>query len=138
VTAGVILDIGLMALFAPAHWEKGRIIMNGEFSRRDFIRAADVLSMGAIAGAPVWAQSANKPNILWLTSEDNGPALGCYGDTFADTPNIDSIAAKGIIHDRACSAKERIAALPKKAKNATPRTGGYPANLMKKTLADLE
>ena len=21
------------------------------------------------------------PNILWITSEDNGPHLGCYGDT---------------------------------------------------------
>jgi arylsulfatase A-like enzyme len=78
--------------------------MNGEFSRRDFIRAAGVLSVGAIAGAPVWAQSADKPNILWLTSEDNGPVLGCYGDTFADTPNIDSIAAKGMIYERAWSA----------------------------------
>jgi len=33
-----------------------------------------------------------------VPSEDNGPHLGCYGDTFADTPNIDSIAAKGMIY----------------------------------------
>ena len=44
------------------------------------------------------AQSADRPNILWITSEDNGPHLGCYGDKYADTPNIDSIARKGVIY----------------------------------------
>jgi len=43
------------------------------------------------------------PNILWLTSEDNGPHLGCYGDEYADTPHIDSIAAKGVIYLNAWS-----------------------------------
>ncbi len=44
-----------------------------------------------------------RPNILWITSEDNGPELGCYGDTYADSPNIDSIAAKGMRYKRAWS-----------------------------------
>ncbi len=39
---------------------------------------------------------APKPNILWITSEDNGPQLGCYGDAFADTPNIDALALRGM------------------------------------------
>jgi len=78
--------------------------MNGRLNRRDFIRAASVVSVGAVMGSDVWAQSADRPNILWVTSEDNGPALGCYGDAFADTPNIDSIAAKGMIYERAWSA----------------------------------
>ena len=33
------------------------------------------------------------PNILWITSEDNGPHLGCYGDTYSVSPNIDALAA---------------------------------------------
>jgi arylsulfatase A-like enzyme len=37
-----------------------------------------------------------RPNILWITSEDNGIELGCYGDNFATSPNIDSLAAQGI------------------------------------------
>lgn len=37
-----------------------------------------------------------RPNILWITSEDNGPQLGCYGDTYADTPNIDRLAQRGM------------------------------------------
>ncbi|MFN3192394.1 MAG: sulfatase-like hydrolase/transferase [Aureliella sp.] len=38
----------------------------------------------------------NLPNILWITSEDNGPELGCYGDSYADTPNLDALAEDGI------------------------------------------
>ena len=34
------------------------------------------------------------PNILWITSEDNGPHLGCYGDTYAVTPNLDRFAKR--------------------------------------------
>ncbi len=41
-----------------------------------------------------------RPNILWLTSEDNGPQLGCYGDSYADTPNLDKLAAAGMMYRR--------------------------------------
>src|SRR5688572_29968794 len=41
------------------------------------------------------------PNILWITSEDNGPHLGCYGDTYATTPNLDALAARGLIYTNA-------------------------------------
>ncbi|MCS7238192.1 MAG: sulfatase-like hydrolase/transferase [Thermoguttaceae bacterium] len=37
-----------------------------------------------------------RPNILWLTCEDMGPNLGCYGDSYATTPNLDRLAAKGL------------------------------------------
>ena len=38
------------------------------------------------------------PNILWVTSEDNGPQLGCYGDDYATTPNLDALAAKSLTY----------------------------------------
>ncbi len=44
------------------------------------------------------AQAQNKPNILWLTSEDHGPHMGCYGDANATTPNVDALAKKGMIY----------------------------------------
>jgi uncharacterized sulfatase len=47
--------------------------------------------------------AADKPNILWITSEDHGPHMGCYGDTFATTPNVDALAAKGMIFKHAWS-----------------------------------
>lgn len=37
---------------------------------------------------------AARPNILWLTTEDISPNLGCYGDTYAVTPNLDSFARR--------------------------------------------
>ena len=45
----------------------------------------------------------SRPNILWITSEDNGPEIGCYGDEYADTPNIDRLAARGMIYLHAWS-----------------------------------
>lgn len=40
------------------------------------------------------------PNILWITAEDISPNLGCYGDTYADTPNLDKLAAGGLRYTR--------------------------------------
>ena len=37
-----------------------------------------------------------RPNILLIVSEDNGPELGCYGDKYARTPNLDQLAAEGV------------------------------------------
>jgi len=36
--------------------------------------------------------AGERPNILWITSEDNGQYLGCYGDPVARTPNLDRLA----------------------------------------------
>src|SRR5688572_17195056 len=52
-------------------------------------------------GGEVFA--ADQPNILWLTSEDHGPEMGCYGDKNARTPNVDALAARGMIFTRAWS-----------------------------------
>jgi uncharacterized sulfatase len=45
----------------------------------------------AAAQAPV-----KRPNILWITCEDMGPHLGCYGDKYATTPNLDRLAARSL------------------------------------------
>ena len=37
-----------------------------------------------------------RPNILWLVTEDMSPYLGSYGNNLVDTPNLDTLAAKGI------------------------------------------
>jgi len=46
----------------------------------------------------------DRPNILWISSEDHGPHMGCYGDTYATTPNVDQLAARGMIFKHAWSA----------------------------------
>ncbi|CAG5018831.1 hypothetical protein DYBT9275_06080 [Dyadobacter sp. CECT 9275] len=43
----------------------------------------------------------DRPNILWIVSEDNSPFLGCYGDSFATTPNLDNLAKQGIRYENA-------------------------------------
>lgn len=42
------------------------------------------------------ADSQEKPNILWLDTEDLSPDLGCYGNSLVKTPNIDQLANEGI------------------------------------------
>lgn len=46
-----------------------------------------------------WAEA--KPNVLFIAVDDLRPVLGCYGDPVAITPNIDRIAAKGTVFERA-------------------------------------
>jgi len=45
--------------------------------------------------------AAERPNILWITSEDNSPFLGCYGDKNANTPNIDAFAKESVLYTNA-------------------------------------
>lgn len=56
-----------------------------------------------LALAAASALAADKPNILWLTSEDHGPQMGCYGDAYATTPHMDGLASKGMLFNRAWS-----------------------------------
>lgn len=44
------------------------------------------------------------PNILWINCEDISPNLGCYGDEYATTPNLDALAEKGVVFKRAYAA----------------------------------
>ncbi len=44
-----------------------------------------------------------RPNILWLSTEDIGPHLGCYGDPDAVTPNLDNFAKQSLVYDIAWS-----------------------------------
>lgn len=47
--------------------------------------------------------SGDRPNILWIVAEDHGPHMGCYGDEFATTPNVDELAGRGMCFDFAWS-----------------------------------
>ena len=47
----------------------------------------------------LWVQQ--RPNVLWLTCEDISPNLGCYGDRFATTPELDRFARQSIRYTHA-------------------------------------
>lgn len=55
-----------------------------------------------VGGIPfVTGLPAAKPNILLIISEDNGPELGCYGEPYVKTPQLDRLAAEGVRFERA-------------------------------------
>jgi len=74
----------------------------GRSTRRQFLRHMGLLGAGMLTGPArrlgAWQtpSQGKRPNILWITSEDNSPLLGCYGDELAKTPNLDRLAAQGV------------------------------------------
>jgi iduronate 2-sulfatase len=47
------------------------------------------------------AVAAEKPNILFIALDDLRPELGCYGQSHIHSPNIDRLAASGVLFNRA-------------------------------------
>ncbi len=74
-----------------------------EIPMKNFLLLIAVTSTAAFVQTPVVASAVDRPNILWITSEDHGPEMGCYGDQLARTPHVDALAAKGMIFKHAWS-----------------------------------
>lgn len=78
-------------------------------TRRDFLKSAGlyastIVVSGCTSGIRrlADAESRNRPNILWITCEDVSPQyLGCYGDAYATTPNLDKFAAQAVRYTNA-------------------------------------
>jgi N-sulfoglucosamine sulfohydrolase len=50
------------------------------------------------------ARAADRPNLLWIVSEDNAwNWLGCYGNKLAATPRLDALAKDGVLFTHAYS-----------------------------------
>lgn len=60
------------------------------------MRRRDLLSTAAALSAAGFPAQSPRPNILWLTCEDSSPNLGCYGDSYATTPNLDAFAKRSL------------------------------------------
>lgn len=50
---------------------------------------------------PSIGQPLQKPNVLFVIVDDLRPLIGCYGDKTAITPNLDALAADGMLFERA-------------------------------------
>lgn len=65
-----------------------------------------ILGIGVVVAAATgrsYGAGTTRPNILWITCEDICPDMGCYGDAYARTPNIDALARQGVRYENACS-----------------------------------
>jgi arylsulfatase A-like enzyme len=63
--------------------------------RRQFLMISLLLAF------PVGAGAAQRPNVLLIVSDDLTACLGCYGNEVCRTPNLDRLAAEGVVFDRA-------------------------------------
>ncbi len=67
-------------------------------SRRAFLAGTATGAAGLLFGrfCPAAEAATDKPNILWITSEDNGISwVSCYGGENVRTPAIDGLAREG-------------------------------------------
>jgi arylsulfatase A-like enzyme len=74
-------------------------------SRRDFLKSVGLgaasLTLGSCVSASKFFQAKDKPNILWILSEDISPDLSCYGTAAVQTPNLDKLARQGVRYTNA-------------------------------------
>jgi arylsulfatase A-like enzyme len=73
-------------------------------NRREFlgtvVAASAAVSLPGLLDAAT-PDSARKPNVLFIMSDDMRVELGCYGSMFhAKTPNLDALASSGVRFDR--------------------------------------
>ena len=65
---------------------------------------AGMFFWGGFAGGLAMAETQDRPNVLFIVSDDLNNLLGCYGDPLARTPHLDQLASSGVLFERAyCS-----------------------------------
>ena len=60
-----------------------------------------IVLWGGLAGSVVTAAADDRPNVLFIVSDDLNNMLGSYGDQLARTPHLDRLAARGVRFERA-------------------------------------
>lgn len=78
------------------------------YTRRGFLKAVGVgaaaLALPGCTGVSrrfTVGGPRERPNIIWILSEDISPDLGCYGTRAVRTPNLDNLAGQGVRYTNA-------------------------------------
>ena len=73
--------------------------------RRDFLKGVGLgtasLTLASCVSASKFFGEKDRPNILWILSEDISPDLSCYGTAAVETPNLDKLARQGVRYTNA-------------------------------------
>jgi len=59
-----------------------------------------IISASVAPTAPA-AETARRPNVLFIAVDDLRPEMGCYGQNAIRSPHLDRLAADGVLFDRA-------------------------------------
>ena len=72
--------------------------MKYDLNRRDFLQGVGLAAISTLASISARGQSQAKKrlNVLFITTDDLGLELSCYGETLIQTPNMDKLAADGV------------------------------------------
>ena len=77
-------------------------------TRRDFLKTIGTgAAIGAASLALSGCLSASRQlgdegyNVLFISIDDLVPTIGCYGHPIVKTPNIDALAKRGMVFERA-------------------------------------
>jgi len=77
-------------------------------NRRDFIKTMGIAAVAMVSPGCIPLRThryAGKPNIVYILADDLGwTELGCYGNTFNETPNLDKLAKQGMLFTNAYAA----------------------------------
>ncbi|MGI9260312.1 MAG: sulfatase [Gammaproteobacteria bacterium] len=76
--------------------------MSGKLSKTVLLLI--IAGIPGISSLPVLAQESAPQNVLVIIVDDLRPELAAYGDQIAITPNIDSLAATGVVFENAFTA----------------------------------
>lgn len=76
------------------HWSSRHIAALG-------LAGSIVAGVATQAAQPPPAGPADRPNVLFIVSDDLSTALGGYGHPQCRTPNLDRLAARGVVFERA-------------------------------------
>jgi choline-sulfatase len=73
-----------------------------QIDRREFVKGGAIAGLTA-AYPGLFRDGPNgqkKPNILLIMSDEHNQRVsGCYGNSIVKTPNIDSLAAQGVVFE---------------------------------------